>query len=241
MINPNDVNLIIFDLDGTIVMSQPLVYEAVQRAFKKLGWPVTFKIEEINRFIGNSTTTATGTLYEFINPPGSPYSPHELREIVRAEYPEIFHTMAVSFPGVKETLAELRKRGYKLAQYTNASTAYLNTVMSSLNLRDYYDFVECIEDNHLDKDRLVKKIREHFGGMKAAVVGDRHHDIESAKVNGCLSIGAMYGYGEKEPEEADLTIKQFSDLLTIFDRRLPIFEKILEDIDKKNKKIKLLS
>lgn len=238
MINPNDVNLIIFDLDGTIVMSQPLVYEGVKRAFKKLGWPVTFKIEEINQFIGNPTSTVKGTLYDFINPPDSPYSADEMREIVRAEYPAIFRDMAVSFPGVKETLATLRKRGYKLAQYTNSSTAYLNTVMSSLNIRDYYDFVECIQDNNLTKDLLVKKIRKHFGGMTAAVVGDRHHDIESARVNNSLSIGALYGYGGKEPEEADLTISQFSDLLTIFDRRLPIFEKILNEAAKKKRKDK---
>lgn len=238
MINPNDVNLIIFDLDGTIVMSQPLVYEAVQRAFKKLGWPVTFKIEEINQFIGNSTVTTGGSLYEFITPPGSPFTPDEVRDKVRAEYPAIFRERALTSPGVKETLATLRKRGYKLAQYTNGSTVYLNTVMSSLNLRVYYDFVECIEDNHLTKDQLVKKIREHFEGMNAAVVGDRHHDIESARNNDCLSIGALYGYGEKEPGEADLTIKQFSDLLTIFDRRLPILAKILKDIDKKKQKDK---
>jgi beta-phosphoglucomutase-like phosphatase (HAD superfamily) len=59
MINPNDVNLIIFDLDGTIVMSQPLVYEATKRAFAKLGWPVTFEKEEINRFNLSHPPTAT--------------------------------------------------------------------------------------------------------------------------------------------------------------------------------------
>ncbi len=32
----------IFDMDGTIVASVPAVYEAIKRAFKKLGWPVNF-------------------------------------------------------------------------------------------------------------------------------------------------------------------------------------------------------
>lgn len=237
MINPNDVNLLIFDCDGTIIMSQPLVYEAIKRAFRKLGWPVTIKMEEINRFIGVSTASTTGTLYEFVNPPNSPYTPNELREIVRAEYTDIFQTQAVTFPGVKETLAALRKRGYKLAQYTNASTAYLDTVMSSLGLRDYYDHVECVQDNGLTKNQLAKKIKGIFG-VPAAVVGDRCHDIEAARENGCLSIGAIYGYGEKEPEAADITIKQFSDLLKIFDRKLPVFEIIADDIKRKKQKDK---
>jgi phosphoglycolate phosphatase-like HAD superfamily hydrolase/uridine kinase len=237
MINPNDVNLIIFDLDGTIVMSQPLVYEATKRAFAKLGWPVTFKIEEINQFIGVSTASTKGSFYEFITPPNSPLTPDEIRELVRAEYPDIFRTRAVSFPGVKETLTALRKRGYKLAQYTNASTSYLDTVMSSLNLRGYYDYIECVQDNGLTKNQLAAKIKQRFG-VETAIVGDRCHDTEAARENGCLAIGALYGYGEKEPEEADLTIKTFSDLLTIFDRRLPIFEKITDDFTKQKQKSK---
>jgi phosphoglycolate phosphatase-like HAD superfamily hydrolase/uridine kinase len=232
MVNPNDVNLIIFDMDGTIVMSQPLVYEAVQRAFRKLGWPVALKKEEINRFIGNTTATTAGSLYEFITPPNSPLSADEVRELVRAEYPGIFKETSMTFPGVKETLAVLRKRGYKLAQYTNASTVYLNTVMDSQNLRDYYDHVECIEDNGLSKNQLAGKIKQRFG-LEAAIVGDRCHDIEAARENGCLSVGALYGYGDKEPEEADLTIKKFSDLLTLFDRKHPIFEVIADDVKRK--------
>jgi phosphoglycolate phosphatase len=235
MINPNDINLIIFDMDGTIVMSQPLVYEAVKRAFAKLGWPVKFKSEDINRFIGVSVASTAGSLYEFITPPNAPLSPDEVRELVRAEYADIFRTMALAFPGVKETLAELRKRGYKLAQYTNASTSYLNTVMSSLDIRQYYDYAECVDDNKLTKNQLAKKIKARFG-VEAAIVGDRCHDIEAARENNSLAIGALYGYGEKEPEAADLTIKQFSDLLTIFDRRLPIFEKIVDAIVKKKQK-----
>jgi phosphoglycolate phosphatase-like HAD superfamily hydrolase/uridine kinase len=237
MVNPNDVNLIIFDMDGTIVMSQPLVYEAVKRAFGKLGWPVTLKKEEINRFIGNSTATTAGSLYEFITPPNSPLSPDEVRELVRAEYPGIFKESAMTFPGVKETLAVLRQRGYKLAQYTNASTSYLNTVMDSQGLRSYYDHIECIEDNGLTKNQLAGKIKQHFG-LEAGIVGDRCHDIEAARENGCLSIGALYGYGDKEPEEADLTISRFSDLLTIFDRKRPIFEVIADDVKLKKKRDK---
>ena len=238
MINPNDVNLIIFDMDGTIVASVPAVYEAIKRAFKKLGWPVNFKEEEIKPYFGVSTASTEGSMYEFITPPGSHLTPLEVREKVRAEYSDVFHGEAAAYPGVKETLAALRRRGYKLAQYSNAATAYLNTIMSSLNLRDYYDYVECIGDNNLTKNSLVKKIREHFRGMPAAIVGDRSHDIEAARENGCLSIGALYGYGGKEPEAADMTIDRFADLLTIFDRRLPIYEQILDAVKRKKQKDK---
>ncbi len=238
MINPNDVNLIIFDMDGTIVPSLPIVYEGIKRAFSKLGWPVNFTPEQINIFFGVTTASTRGSLYEFITPPHSHLSIMKVREKVRAEYPNTFRDLAQTYPGVKETLSTLRQRGYKLAQYTNATIYYLNAVMSSLNIRPCFDHVECIEENHLTKPELVRKIRDIFDGVTTAIVGDRVHDIVAARETGALSIGVLYGYGGDEPKQADLTINKFDDLLTIFDRRLPIFEKILDAIHRKKQKDK---
>ena len=240
MINPNEVNLIIFDMDGTIIPSLPAVYESIKRTFTKLGWPVTFSPEEINQFFGITTSSTVGGLYEFITPADSHLSIPEVREKVRAEYEETFRDMAQAYPGVKETLATLRKRGYKLAQYTNASTMYLGIVMSALDIREYFDYIECIQDNNLTKPELVSKIREKFGGLTAAVVGDRSHDIEAARETNSLSIGALFGYGGDEPEQADITINKFDDLLSVFDRRLPIFERILKEAGEKKQKDKAL-
>jgi phosphoglycolate phosphatase len=216
MINPSDVNLIIFDMDGTIVPSLPAVYEAVKRAFARLGWAVNFNAEDINRFFGAPVTVGSGGLYDFIMPPDSRLTQEELRERVRQEEAVTFREMAQPYPGVEETLATLRKRGYRLAQYTNASTTYLDMIMSTLDIAKYFDYIECIHENNLTKIELVKKIKERFGGLTAAVVGDRWHDIEAARETGSLSIGALYGYGGDEPEKADITIKSFRELLNIF-------------------------
>ncbi len=218
MINPNEVGLIIFDMDGTIVPSLPAVYESIKRAFAKLGWAVNFSAEDINKFFGMPSTVGSGGLYEFITPPESHLTHPEVREKVRQEEVVTFREMAQPYPGVKETLATLRKRGYKLAQYTNASAYYLDMVMSTLDTGKYFDYIECIYENNLTKSELVRKIRDRFGGLTAAVVGDRWHDIEAARETGSLSIGALYGYGGDEPKKADITIKKFDDLLKIFRR-----------------------
>ncbi len=236
MINPNDVNLIIFDMDGTIVPSLPAVYESIKRVFTKLGWAVNFNAQDINKFFGMPSSAGGGGLYEFITPPDSHLTIPEIRDKVRAEYTDTFREMAQLYPGVRETLETLRKRGYKLVQYTNASTAYLDMVMSTLDTGKYFDYIECVRENNLTKPELVKKIRERFGGMTAAVVGDRFHDIEAARETGCLSIGVLFGYGGDEPEKADIAISSFGELLDIFDRRLTILEKILEEIRRRKDK-----
>jgi HAD superfamily hydrolase (TIGR01549 family) len=222
MINPNDVNLIIFDTDGTIIPSLPVVYEAIKRAFVKLDWPVNFSPEDINKFFGLPTDSSGGGIYEFIRPEGSHLTWSEVREKVREEYQDTFREMAETFPGVRETLATLRKRGYRLVLYSNASIMYFDMVISALNIRDYFDYTECIFENSVTKPELVRKIREKFGGLTAAVVGDRCHDIEAARDTGSLSVGVLFGYGGEEPEQADININSFEELLSIFDRRRPI-------------------
>jgi phosphoglycolate phosphatase len=219
MINPNDVGLIIFDMDGTVVHSLPAVYESISRAFAKLGWPVTFSAGELGRFFGTAVKSTADGLFKFITPPDSHVPVEEVRSRVGAEYAGAFREMARPFQDVKETLATLRGRGYKLAQYTNAPTVYLNIVMESLELRKYYDYIECIQDNDLTKPELVRKIRAYFGGLAAAVVGDRIQDIEAARANDCLSVGVLFGYGDDEPRQADIAISSFHELLTIFDRQ----------------------
>ena len=37
-----------------------------------------------------------------------------------------------------------------------------------------------------------------FEPASAVMVGDRHHDIDAARANGCRAIGVTYGYGSEE-------------------------------------------
>jgi phosphoglycolate phosphatase-like HAD superfamily hydrolase/uridine kinase len=231
MPDTSKIDLIIFDTDGTIIPSLPTVYEGIKRAFTAFGWELEHTPEEINQFIG----TASGEMYKFITPPEHSHRWEELRDRARQEYTAVFRESAKTFPGVKDTLVTLRKRGYHLVLYSNASPFYFNTVIDSLDIRDCFDYAECVHENDLTKPALVRKIKEMFGSCPAAVVGDRDNDIEAARETGSLSVGVLFGYGGREPEEADCTISQFDDLLQIFDRRLPIFRRIENEIIRRKK------
>lgn len=220
MTAPEDVYLIIFDMDGTIIPSQEIVYLGMQRVFAEYGWDLKHSKEEINQYIGS----ATGEIWKAVIPPEHADRWEELRDRVRQEYPALFREYAVTYPAVRETLAELRLRGYTLVQYSNAAVSYFDSVLDSLGIRGLYDYSECVHENGLTKTELIGKIREKYGNPGTAVVGDRCHDIESAHENGCLAVGALYGYGSKEPLEADITIDKFADLLDIFERRVPVFK-----------------
>ncbi len=223
---PEDVSLIIFDMDGTIIPSLETIYRGIQRVFADYGWELRHSIGEVNSYVG----TASGELYRAIIPPEHTDRWEELRDRIRREYAALFRKGAETYPNVRKTLETLRRRGYRLVQYSNASVLYFDTVLGSLGIRDCYDYTECVHEHGLTKTELIRKIREKFGNPGTAVVGDRIHDIEGAVKNGCLAIGAVYGYGGEEPYQADVTIETFEDLVDVFDRRAPVFERILHEI-----------
>ncbi len=68
------------------------------------------------------------------------------------------------------------------------------------------------------------KIKKGCCISSAAVIGDRIYDIEAAKKSNSISIGVLFGYGGKEPEQADITITDFPSLLNIFP--LPRYPKV---------------
>ena len=224
MVDLDNVSLIIFDTDGTILSTTRPVYMAIKNVFGRLNWPITFSGSDIEKFFG----TTAGELYKYITPHGQSWE--ETRDIVRAEYNNTFREYAQTFPGVRETLELLRKRGYSLVLYSNASPPYFHIVVSTPEIERYFDYMECVGENNLTKPELIEKIKRKFDNPITAVVGDRHHDIEAAHETGSFSIGVQYGYGNEEPESADVTIAKFSDLLGIFDRRLVIFRKVLNEV-----------
>jgi phosphoglycolate phosphatase len=53
---------------------------------------------------------------------------------------------------------------------------------------------------------VAGEIIEALNPQKTFIVGDRYHDIVSAKDNNCVSIGVSYGYGKSEIKKADYII-----------------------------------
>ena len=231
IIHPANVNLLIFDLDGTILVSTRPTFEAIKKAFVKLNLRVEVTEKEIERYFGVSSDD----FYKEITPRERRSSWREIRSEVRKEYDSSLHDFGYAFPGVMETLDVLKRRGYRLALYSNSSTHWFNSAIMSLRIREHFDYCECLQENNLTKAQMVQKIKSRFGNLEAAVIGDRIHDIEAARENNALSIGVLYGYGGEEPKQGDLTIRTFSDLLSIFDRRLPVFEKVLLEVKRRKR------
>lgn len=204
----NDVNLLIFDFDGTLCLSD----EAILKVLKKAFFENNIDIEINKDKIINNAGKPVEQFYKSILGPKYSHLWKELSDKYDSAIPQ-FETV---IPGVKETLKTLRDRNYNLALYSNCAVEYFSSIFHFLKIKDYFNYTECVGENNLTKTELVGKIISKFPNSKSAIMGDRIHDIEAAKENNILSVGALYGYGKNEPKEANITINKFSDLLDIF-------------------------
>jgi len=234
MKNIHDVNLLIFDLDGTILKSDKANLVAIKKVFSDLNVNVSIDINDIRTLL----TRSSEYFYSKILPDEKISQWKYIRGKVREEYYTSFSKYGKLFDGTIGTLEVLRKRGYKTAICSNCSDEYLKMVFSIFKLDKYFDSIECTQRNNLNKIELVKKIINDSGNLKAAVIGDREVDIDAAKNNNIPSIVALYGFGPEEVKCADITINKFSELLGIFDRKNFIFEKMLEEIKLRKEKNK---
>ena len=208
MINPGSIELLIFDLDGTISQSDKATFLVMKKAFTDMGIKSSLTEKKVRKNLGEPTERF------FKNLLGPQYA-SRWKEVAKKYDPMIPEFVTV-FPGVVKTLNILKKHGYKLALCSNCGKGYFDSTLSKLNIGQYFDYAECHGENNLSKSEIAKKIIDKFYGLKAAVIGDKLHDISVARENKALSVGVLYGYGKDEPKQADITINKFPELLEIF-------------------------
>ena len=98
---------IMFDLDGTLSNSVPIICRTAQAAFAELG--LEFDLAQIRDFIGRPLVEA-GEAY---------LGPGRGQEYVDAYYRHYDASDLAAFPGAREMLLDLRAAGFKLAIVTS--------------------------------------------------------------------------------------------------------------------------
>jgi HAD superfamily hydrolase (TIGR01549 family) len=217
--NLDRIDTIIFDFDGTLfkgdTLSLPIYQECLSILIKEFHYNMKFPSDEtILSFFGKQQDEIYEELLHNANP-----------DIINAFAECIESTEVTAFregkgdlyEGVQETLQELKNRNYKLAICTNAREDYFDAAVERFQLDKYFTIMYAA-GMFKDKDKvwMVQKIIEKLKSSSFAVIGDRHHDIEAAKVNDGIAIGCTYGFGSEEVKKADIRIKNFKELLLIF-------------------------
>ena len=139
----------------------------------------------------------------------------------RSVYAEVSLRDTPVYPGVPEALDAIAAAvpGRRLAVATSKPRAFAEPLLGALGLRDRFEHVAAPElDLHVDpKTVTVAAALEALGSPPgpAAMVGDRHVDMEAAHAHGLRAVGVTWGFGT--PEElraagADVLVDDPADL-----------------------------
>lgn len=122
------------------------------------------------------------------------------------------------FPGVKKTLAALKRKGLKLGVVSDAPRQFAWIRLVDLGLDSFFDFVLAHEDTMQKKPHPVpfKAALKRLGlkPWQVLFVGDSiSRDMRGAKSVGMKTALAVYGRTLKRaPAKTDYRLKRFSDL-----------------------------
>lgn len=124
----------IFDMDGVLIDSEPLWYEAANDAFMPYG--IQLNPTEYARSIGLRTKEFVDYwLKEYgVNSSLAPSIEAEINTLVINKIDQ----KGMVMPGVLATLEQLKTRGYSIGLATSSPTALINVVVDKLNIRSYF-------------------------------------------------------------------------------------------------------
>lgn len=177
---------IIFDFDGTVANTLPVVFNAFRRTFLDFTGR-EYSDEEIPPLFGPNEEGVCRNVV------GERY--REAYEMYLREYDKHHDVLCGGhFPGMIEALTELRQRGLKLGIVTGKGKESADISMRHLGLAPYFDAVETGSIEGSTKYELIRKLLEDWNVRpeEAAYVGDAGSDMEVAKQVGVIPLGAAW-------------------------------------------------
>ena len=190
---------IFFDVDGTLCDPGKSMIECARYALSKFDIHETDD-ENLRRLIGPPLEHAFRDYYGFDEAQSEQAVTH-FRDMMQREGVQLYE----AYPGISELLNELKQSGRQLAVVTSKIDHIAKETLAKTGLIDYFEFISAQQPNVVvDKEEILSKALSELDitDMSTVVmIGDRRHDVESAKAHSVDSVGVLWGYGNQEELE----------------------------------------
>ena len=207
--------LLLFDLDGTLIDSVPDLTNALNEILGERGYPPLVP-EEVAPMVGDGVPALVARAFAARG--GNAEEAAELLPRYIAFYEANATRLTRPYPGVRETLLELRRRGYGTAICTNKLQRATVRVLRGLQLEDLFDGIAGGDKYAVrkpDAGHLLELIRELGGEQaRAAMIGDSENDAAAGHAAGLPVLLLRYGYARAQPESlgAAVVVDRFDEL-----------------------------
>lgn len=210
--------LILLDLDGTLMDSAPGIVASVRYAYKALDLEMPTD-DQLRGFVGPPMQVSA--VKHGVNP--------ERVDDFIAAYRTAFTSGEMYnnsvYPGIHELLAQLKTAGKRLAVATSKPEVFAKQICDRFELTNQVDevFGASLDTSRTSKalviDHALKTLTQtasrRVASDKIIMVGDREHDVFGAREHGIATIGVTWGYadhGELGAAGADHMVSTPSEL-----------------------------
>lgn len=194
--------MVLIDVDGTLVDSVPDLAFCVDEMMRQLGLPERGEAE-VRNWVGNGVERLVRrALIGQLNGEPDDASFDKAYPIFLDLYTENTSKRSILYPGVKQGIAYIKSLGISMGCVTNKAQQFTLPLLKELGVHDDFEIIIC-------GDTLAKKKPDPLPLLHAAeffnvapenalMLGDSMSDVKAARAAGFQIICMSYGYNHGE-------------------------------------------
>jgi phosphoglycolate phosphatase len=194
-------DLILFDLDGTLVDSASDLYRAMNMSLNVLGLDLVTEIQ-VRNWIGKGTAKFCESVLLHL----TGQVELDQHQKLLATFLEIYNAEPCvdtqPFPGIIEFLDWAKSQGKKMVCVTNKPEVPARQIIVDLAMQEYFEDVvggDRFEVRKPDPKPLLHCVEQFNTTIaKTLMIGDSSNDVEAARRAGIDCIVVSYGYNHGE-------------------------------------------
>lgn len=206
------MNAVFFDMDGTLIDSKADLAATVNHTRRDLGL-AELPVETVIGFVGR------GARY-LLDHAIPERTGEDVAAIFRSHYAEHCCESVTLYPGVRETLEELARRGWLLGVNTNKPNFATRMILEKFGLDRLFGSAvvaggDCAEmkPSALPLRDCAARLGGHRLSSRDWMVGDSWTDLDCAANAGVKSAFCAYGFGQLGDSRYTVRIGRFNELL----------------------------
>jgi phosphoglycolate phosphatase-like HAD superfamily hydrolase len=206
------IELVVFDLDGTLVSSHQTIYEATLHALKEVKVNYILPEEQFYKRIG---LHFEDIFDEF------GFKVPDFEEFIGI-YKSIYFNYidsSILYSGVEEIIMKLNDKKVKIALLTTKGQSQADEILRHFNLFEKFNYIMGRRPGIAHKpspEPLLKICNDlNINPVKALIVGDSEMDVQCGKNAGIKTCAVTYGYRtteELEKSQPDFLIDNIMEL-----------------------------